>query len=196
MCPAPEELPPPASLLIPPAKAAARLADRFAQALAVRQSDLSIRYETPEDYPFICELYASTRAGELARVNWPEPAKADFLNQQSAAQIRHYRRHFPAAAYLLVERAASSIGRIYLDKKPAELRVMDIALILQERGHGWGRTLMTAVLDLAEEDQAAVSLHVEPDNPARAWYQRLGFIDQGPEGLYRFMRLECALRKS
>lgn len=167
------------------------MADRFAQALAARQSDLTVRCETPEDYPFIGELYASTRAGELARVNWPESAKADFLRQQSAAQIRHYRSHFPAAAYLLVESAASPIGRIYLHKKPNELRLMDIALVLQERGKGWGRVLMVAVLDLARENQAAVSLHVEPDNPARAWYQRLGFVDQGAHGLYRFMRLDC-----
>ncbi len=195
MCPA-FELPSPAELLIPPAGVAARLAEAFSQALAARQSGLTVRHEVPEDYPFISDLYASTRAGELARVDWPEPAKAAFLKRQSTAQIRHYRKHFPDAAYLVVAHGARSVGRIYLVRQPAELRLMDIALLPDERGQGWGRALMAAVLDLATVGQQAVSLHVEPDNPARVWYQRLGFVDQGAQGLYRFMRLEGGIRKS
>lgn len=195
MCPAPDSSSP-ADLLIPPAGAAARLAKGFSQALAARHSSLSVRHEAPEDYPFIADLYASTRAEELARVDWPEPARAAFLRQQSAAQIRHYRQHFPDAAYLLVEGDARTMGRIYLHNKPAELRLMDIALVPDARGQGWGRVLMQAVLDLATSTGDSVSLHVEPDNPARAWYQRLGFVDQGSEGLYRFMRLEGLVRKS
>lgn len=193
MCPAPES-PSPAALLTPPAEAAASLAEEFVQALAARQSGLVVRHETSEDYPFIVALYASTRAEELARVNWPESARTQFLEQQSAAQIRHYRQHFPAAAYLLVERDSQSIGRLYLDRRPGELRLMDIALLPDARGQGWGRVLMAAVLNLAASGREAVGLHVEPDNPARGWYQRLGFVDQGPEGLYRFMRLESDIR--
>jgi ribosomal protein S18 acetylase RimI-like enzyme len=32
-----------------------------------------------------------------------------------------------------------------------------------------------------------VSLHVEPGNPAFAWYLRLGFVEKGDAGVYRFL---------
>lgn len=56
-----------------------------------------------------------------------------------------------------------------------------IAVDAAQRGQGVGRALMDAVLDTVE---GAVALHVEPDNPARRLYERLGF-----ENKYLEMRL-------
>nr|NQU91450.1 GNAT family N-acetyltransferase [Bacteroidota bacterium] len=40
------------------------------------------------------------------------------------------------------------------------------------RGEGIGKLLMQKIIDLAE---GSIALHVEPDNPARFLYEKVGF---------------------
>ena len=47
-----------------------------------------------------------------------------------------------------------------------------IAVNKNSRGKGYGKTLMNKALELASGD---VALHVEPDNPAKILYEKLGF---------------------
>lgn len=56
-----------------------------------------------------------------------------------------------------------------------------IAVDEKFRGRGYGRELMIKAIDTAEGD---VKLHVEPDNPARYLYEKLGFTSK-----YMEMRL-------
>lgn len=49
------------------------------------------------------------------------------------------------------------------------------------RGKGIGKQLMKQTLDLAEGD---VKLHVEPDNPARFLYEKIGFTSKYLEMRY------------
>ncbi|MDN3667958.1 GNAT family N-acetyltransferase [Echinicola jeungdonensis] len=57
-----------------------------------------------------------------------------------------------------------------------------IAVDGSQRGKGVGRKLMNKAIDMAEGD---VALHVEPDNPARFLYEKLGFTNK-----YLEMRLK------
>jgi ribosomal protein S18 acetylase RimI-like enzyme len=50
-----------------------------------------------------------------------------------------------------------------------------IAVDATQRGKGVGKKLMSAVIDLAN---GAIALHVEPDNPARKLYEKLGFTNK------------------
>jgi len=43
--------------------------------------------------PFLAQLYASTRADELAVTGWTEAVKAAFLEQQFRAQHAHYQQY-------------------------------------------------------------------------------------------------------
>jgi ribosomal protein S18 acetylase RimI-like enzyme len=61
------------------------------------------------------------------------------------------------------------------------------------RGAGVGTALLTALVRLArEEGHRALSLSVEPDNRARALYQRAGFRRVGSERGAWTMRLDLA----
>jgi GNAT superfamily N-acetyltransferase len=61
------------------------------------------------------------------------------------------------------------------------------------RRAGVGTALLTALVGLAREERhAALSLSVEPDNPARALYERFGFSRVGLEGGAWTMRVELA----
>lgn len=57
-----------------------------------------------------------------------------------------------------------------------------IAVHEKTRGKGIGKALMEKAIDLAEGD---IALHVEPDNPARKLYEKLGFTNK-----YLEMRLK------
>ena len=148
---------------------------------------LGFREETEADIPFLSSLYASTRLEELTPVPWSDAQKAAFLAQQFSAQRAHYRRHYEGAEWLVVVHHSEAVGRLYIAEWPREIRIVDIALIPQARGQGFGTALL---LDLIVEATAAgkiVSIHVERMNPALSLYRRLGFREVEDKGVYLLM---------
>jgi len=150
---------------------------------------LSLRFRPADDsdLPFLCALYASTREDELAQVDWSEGQKAAFLDMQFDAQHKYYREQFPAAHYLVIERDEKAIGRIYLDRRTDELRLIDIALIPEVRNQGLGEALLLDLLDEGQLSGLPVRIHVERFNPAMRLYLRLGFRQIEDQGVYQLL---------
>jgi len=136
------------------------------------------------DLPFVAVLYASTRAEEVALTGWPIDGQRAFLAQQHEAQHSHYRIHYADMAWLILERDGEPVGRLYLDERTDELRIVDISLLPGARGLGFGRALLEDVQDLARAGGKAVSIHVEKNNPARQLYDRIGFAFVEDKGVY------------
>lgn len=68
---------------------------------------------------------------------------------------------------------ASEPGYGFVDEETPELT---IAVVPSRRGKGLGRELLEALLEQARQERfAAVSLSVEPDNPALRLYEQHGF---------------------
>ena len=147
----------------------------------------TLREEAAADRPFIDELYASTRWDELAVVPWPDEAKRAFLYDQSRLQGEHYRQHYPGAALCVIERDAVAVGRVYLYPTPGEYRLMDIALLPGQRGHGHGGRMLGALIQVAQSQSRRITLHVEPHNPAQRLYARLGFTPVENRGVYQYL---------
>jgi len=135
----------------------------------------------------MCALYASTREDELSQVDWPDAQKSAFLTMQFDAQHRYYREQFPAADYLVVERHGEAIGRIYLDRRADELRLIDIALIPEARNKGLGGALLRDLLDEGQAASLPIRIHVESFNPAMRLYLRLGFKPIEDQGVYQLL---------
>jgi len=145
---------------------------------------IRLRPETDDDRALSRSIYASARADELARVPWTVAQREAFLDMQFEAQRRHYRDHYPQAEWSIVVVDGADAGRLYLDDSCDALLLVDVALLAPFRRRGIGRALLAAVLARADAGRRAVRLHVEKDNPALAWYQRLGFVVDGDAGAY------------
>jgi ribosomal protein S18 acetylase RimI-like enzyme len=147
---------------------------------------ISLRPETTEDDEFLRALYASTRAHEVAVTGWTAAQQDVFLRSQFDLQRHHYRAHYPGATFDIILLDAVPVGRIYVHRADAEIRLMDVALVPAARGYGIGTLLVERLLAAAAVRNAAVTLNVEPYNPARRLYERLGFriVEEDPTNLF------------
>lgn len=139
------------------------------------------------DLPFLRAVYASTREEELRATGWPDAEKAAFLRMQFDAQHRHYQVHYPDARFDVVLRGDEPLGRLYVDRRDTDIRIVDIALLPAHRGHGHGTHLLREILEEAAETGRTVSIHVERLNPALRLYERLGFTPIGDTGVHYLM---------
>jgi GNAT superfamily N-acetyltransferase len=148
---------------------------------------LSLRPATDADREFLYRVYASTRAEELAIVPWDDAGKEAFLRQQFVAQDSYYRRYFPDTSFDVIVRNGVDIGRLYVDRRAEEIRVIDIALLPEHRNGGTGTVLLRRLMDEGKQSGRGLSIHVERLNPARRLYERLGFAYREDEGVYLLM---------
>lgn len=146
--------------------------------------DVALRPATAADGELLFEIYASTRAEELGPVDWSDERKRAFLREQSAAQEHHYHTHYPGAVFLVIEWRGRPVGRLYVHRRPHEIRLMDIALLPEGRGSGVGTRLLEDLIAEAERDRKALTIHVEKTNRARRLYERLGFVPIRDVGIY------------
>jgi ribosomal protein S18 acetylase RimI-like enzyme len=143
---------------------------------------LTLRSTTDADLPFLLRLYATTRADELAQVPWTDEQKASFVLQQFEAQHAWWQEHYTGARFELVLVGGQPAGRLYVDVWEREVRIVDIAMMPEFRRGGIGTLLLRRVFREADAAGKPVSIHVEVFNPARALYERLGFVQKGTHG--------------
>ena len=143
-----------------------------------------LRAARPEDDEFMLAVYASTRAEEMALVDWPAEQQDAFVRMQFDAQRRHYLLHHPAAEYAVILHDGVPAGRLIVDRSGDVLALIDIALLPTYRGLGIGGELIRALQEEATRTGKAIRLHVEVFNPARRLYDRLGFVPVGEVGIY------------
>lgn len=149
---------------------------------------LLFRPQNDADRPFLAMLYASTREAEMAVVAWDDEQKQKFVEWQFEAQSSHYRENYAEADFLIIEQGGTPIGRLYIDRGPIEIEIIDIALLPQYRGAGLGAGLLRDILREGEESGKPVTIYVEHFNPARHLYDRLGFQHIDTNGVYHLMK--------
>ena len=146
-----------------------------------------------EDAEFLLRVYAGTRQEELELVPWSEAEKETFLRQQFRAQHTHYQEYFPHARFDVILVDGDPAGRLYVDRARDEIQIIDLALLPEYRGRGIGGSLMHQLLAEASAKALPVRIHVERNNWAFGWYQRLGFEVIEDKGVYYYM--ECPPRE-
>lgn len=152
-----------------------------------RCMSITLRPMTPDDTPFLFQVYASTRLEELAPLGWTPDEIGAFLTQQFTAQHQFYQEHYENATYSVILLDGQPVGRLYLARWPAEIRIMDIALLPPYRGRGIGSALLRDILAEGQRSGKRVSIHVEKFNLALRLYERLGFRQTVDRGVYWLM---------
>ena len=147
----------------------------FVNSSKYRPTGINFRLVAPADQPFLAGLHASRRHSDMATVDWPEERKAQFLLDELKQQEAHYDEHYPGTDKLIVELGTLPIGRIYVHRVPGEIRLLDMALTGRACGCGIGTALIRELIDESRATGARINIHVEPDNPAKRLFARLGF---------------------
>jgi ribosomal protein S18 acetylase RimI-like enzyme len=148
---------------------------------------LTLRPATDGDREFLVGVYASTRLAELAVTGWSGAEIDAFLRMQFDHQDRHYAVAFAEAERSVIEVDGRPAGRLYVDRRPDEIRVVDIALLPEFRGRGVGGSLLGELAEEASASGRPIRIHVERENPAMSLYLRLGFVQVDDEGEYLLM---------
>jgi RimJ/RimL family protein N-acetyltransferase len=138
-------------------------------------SRVTLRPAAGEDEEFLVQVYASTRAEELARVPWSEAQRSAFVRMQFDAQLLHYRTHNPAATYDIILLDGQAIGRLYVARRGYEIRILDITLLPEHRGAGVGTFLLKELMSEAAHANLPLNIYVESYNRSRGLFERLGF---------------------
>ena len=142
----------------------------------------------PRDEIAFRRLYAEVRTPELNVTRWPAAERQAFCDSQYTLQDQHYRRHYADFEPWTISQHDVVIGRLYLATFDGMLVLMDITIAVSNRGKGLGSYLLRDVILQADKQEREMRLHVEPDNPARRLYRRLGFVETGEVGIYQEMR--------
>lgn len=150
---------------------------------------ITFRPIEPGDMDFLFRVYRSTREEELAMVvDWTAEQKDAFIRQQFNAQHVWYQEHYGGAEFQVILVDGMPAGRLYVHRRPTEIRLVDIALLPEFRQGGIGTSILGELLDEGRAAGKPVTIHVEIYNPAMRLYERLGFQPVEDRGPYRLMK--------
>lgn len=146
---------------------------------------ITLRPIREEDMGFLLRLYGTTRADEMAMVvDWNDEQKELFIRMQFEAQHAHYQQHYGDAQFDLVLVDGVPAGRLYVHRRPTEIRLVDISFLPEYRNQGFGTVLLKELFAESAASGKPVTIHVEKYNPAMRLYERLGFAPLADRGVY------------
>ena len=141
------------------------------------EPNLFLREATPEDEPFLLEVYTSTRIDELAGLGWSNDQIQAFIRMQFLARERSY----PRVDSRIILLDGRPVGRMMVDRGETSILLRDIALLTEYRNAGIGSRLIQELMKEATTAGKPIELHVVSTSPAVRLYERLGFRSSNDE---------------
>jgi GNAT superfamily N-acetyltransferase len=145
---------------------------------------ITLRPAQPEDEDFLVAVYGTTREEELAMTPWDAAQRAAFVRFQFAAQRNYYQTEYPQAEHQIILTGDRAVGRLYVDRRRDEIRILDLTLLTAERGRGIGAALIRRLMDEAAAAAKPLTIHLETFNRSRSLFARLGFAPAGDNGMH------------
>ncbi|WP_066506555.1 GNAT family N-acetyltransferase [Abyssisolibacter fermentans] len=149
---------------------------------------ISFRPIVDEDIGILYEIYRSTRVDEIGIASWDYKEREEFLQKQFNMQHIQYMANYKSGVFNIILYNKEPIGRLYVNRRKDDMRIIDIAFLKEFRNKGIGTQILNNLIRESEEMKVPLSLHVEYYNFARGWYERCGFKQEGETGVYIFMR--------
>ena len=148
---------------------------------------IRLRPVTPDDESFLLEVYASTRADEMALLPWPDEQKQAFVLTQFSAQQQHYQKTYPDANHDIILFNDRMVGRLYVARLGTEIRIVDITIHPRDRNRGIGSNLLGRLVVEASVCGKPLRIYVESFNPSLRMFERLGFSRTDEQGIHVLM---------
>lgn len=147
-------------------------------------TSISLRPVQPADAPFLLEVYASTRAIEMALIQWNDEQRHAFISSQFAAQQDFYSQKYPQADHSIVLSNDRPVGRLYLARLQDQLRIVDVTVLPEARNAGIGSFLLKELQGEAYRNGKPLRIYVENFNPSLRLFERLGFKPIEEQGVH------------
>jgi ribosomal protein S18 acetylase RimI-like enzyme len=142
------------------------------------ESKIDVRISKPEDYDFLYDLHCKTMY-EYIEATW---------GWDDTWQQNHFKEHFQPNANQIILLNAKNIGRLELYYKANEVRIGNIQILPEYQSKGIGSSVISKIIRDAQEQKQCVTLQVLKVNPARFFYERLGFVVEGEDDAHFKMK--------
>jgi ribosomal protein S18 acetylase RimI-like enzyme len=144
---------------------------------------VELRAVAPADDDFLLDVYASSRADEMALVPWSDDQKRAFLRSQLDAQREDYERNYAGADYHVILVDGQPAGRLWVERTREEIHLLDIALLPWAQRRGVGTSLVRELIEEARASGKRLRHMIYKMNEgARRLYERLGLKVTGEAG--------------
>ncbi|QYM77920.1 GNAT family N-acetyltransferase [Horticoccus luteus] len=126
----------------------------------------SLRPAIEADYPWLWQLKRDTMRGYVENTwgSWDEVAQEAF-----------FRRNFSPATVNVITTGHHDVGLLELVHRPHEIFLANIQIAPAHQSRGLGAAVVRTVQDEAAACGLPLCLQVLKVNPARRFYERLGF---------------------
>lgn len=139
-------------------------------------SSITTRRATQEDGILLFQLFAENKAKEFAPLGLSEEQLKPLLDMQYRAREMGYATSFPnAEQHVVLDENGNIVGQVLLHENARELRIVDIAILGEQRGKGWGTAVMEQIQNRASSSGKNLRLSVAHGSAAARLYTRLGF---------------------
>ena len=149
---------------------------------------VALREVLTGDDEFLLAVYTSTRAYELAQVNWAPGQKETFVRWQFDLQRKEYDTRYPEARYQIILLNDQPAGRIWIGEDETQIRLLDIGLLEEFQKRGVGTILVKELIaEAIEKNKPLRHMVFVLNNNAHRFYERLGFVTIEDRGGYKHM---------
>jgi ribosomal protein S18 acetylase RimI-like enzyme len=145
------------------------------------EGQISLRPVTENDREFLIRVISDLRQGELALTGWDYRQKRIFIEHQLHAQTTHYLAVYPGSTHEIICWNGGPAGRLFTDRGPKEIAILDITVLTEFRRRGIGTALITGLQAEANRDGRSVRIYLESFNPSRVLFEKLGFKVTGQQ---------------
>ncbi|NIM16504.1 MAG: GNAT family N-acetyltransferase [Candidatus Aminicenantes bacterium] len=123
----------------------------------------------------------------MVMTGWSEKQVEEFLRMQFRLQHTQWRQNYKKAKFEIILYNNVPAGRLYVDRRKDDIRIIDIVLLPEFRGKGIGSKILKDLIAEADQKKLPLNFHVEMNNRARVLYERLGFKKIRDVGMHFFM---------
>jgi ribosomal protein S18 acetylase RimI-like enzyme len=139
------------------------------------EESITLRPATEDDQEFLLELYKSSRGDDLRGLGWSEDRVGEFLEMQYEAHRKFLDNDHPEVDDQIILSDGASVGHLAVERRPDEIRLVDLSLVSASRNQGTGTLLIQELKTQSAAAQRPLRLQLIRFNRAVGLFERLGF---------------------